>query len=89
MYITSVKLSQAYILMKQLWEYISIKSGQTVDETTKLVYSVPYKFMPKRTYQPNKRKRATTHGFLVRTASKSGRNVIQARRRKGRAKLSV
>ena len=45
--------------------------------------------MPKRTYQPNKRKRATTHGFLVRSASKSGKNVLKARRRKGRAKLSV
>lgn len=45
--------------------------------------------MPKRTYQPKKRKRATTHGFLVRTATKKGAKVIQGRRRKGRAKLSV
>lgn len=45
--------------------------------------------MPKRTYQPKKRKRATTHGFLVRAASKTGSKVLQARRRKGRAKLSV
>ncbi|MBX2866504.1 50S ribosomal protein L34 [Candidatus Kaiserbacteria bacterium] len=45
--------------------------------------------MPKRTYQPKKRKRATTHGFLVRSASKSGARILRARRRKGRAKLSV
>lgn len=45
--------------------------------------------MPKRTYQPKKRKRATTHGFLVRSATTSGTKVLQARRRKGRAKLSV
>ena len=45
--------------------------------------------MPKRTYQPKKRKRATTHGFLVRGESKSGSKILQARRRKGRAKLSV
>lgn len=45
--------------------------------------------MSKRTYQPKKRKRATTHGFLVRSATPSGSNVLQARRRKGRAKLSV
>lgn len=41
------------------------------------------------TYQPKKRKRATTHGFLVRSASASGRKVLQARRRKGRASIAV
>lgn len=45
--------------------------------------------MPKRTYQPKKRKRATTHGFLVRTKSATGSKVLANRRRKGRAKLSV
>ncbi|MDB9944439.1 50S ribosomal protein L34 [bacterium] len=45
--------------------------------------------MPKRTYQPKKRKRATTHGFLVRSASKTGARILRARRRRGRAKLSV
>ncbi len=45
--------------------------------------------MSKRTYQPKKKKRATTHGFLVRSGSKSGAGVLKARRRKGRAKLSV
>ena len=41
------------------------------------------------TYQPKKRKRARTHGFLVRKKSKSGRNVINRRRSKGRKKLVV
>jgi large subunit ribosomal protein L34 len=45
--------------------------------------------MSKRTYQPKKKKRATTHGFLARTATKNGARVIKARRRKGRSKLSV
>ncbi|MCA9365837.1 50S ribosomal protein L34 [Candidatus Kaiserbacteria bacterium] len=45
--------------------------------------------MPKRTYQPSKKKRATTHGFLVRSASKSGAGVLRNRRRKGRAQLTV
>jgi large subunit ribosomal protein L34 len=45
--------------------------------------------MPKRTYQPSKRKRATTHGFLVRTATTAGRKILRARRRKGRAQLTV
>lgn len=41
------------------------------------------------TYQPKKRKRAKTHGFLVRSKTKTGKNVLKRRRRKGRAKLSV
>ncbi len=41
------------------------------------------------TYKPKKRKRAKTHGFLSRTKTKGGAKVLQARRRKGRAKLAV
>ena len=41
------------------------------------------------TYQPNKRKRAKTHGFLVRSKSKKGKQVLARRRQKGRAKLAV
>jgi large subunit ribosomal protein L34 len=43
----------------------------------------------KRTYQPKIRKRAKTHGFLVRSRTATGANVLQRRRRKGRAKLAV
>jgi len=45
--------------------------------------------MPKRTYQPKKRQRSREHGFMKRMASKAGRNVLQRRRNKGRAKLSA
>ena len=41
------------------------------------------------TYQPKVKKRKTTHGFLVRQATTSGRKTIRNRRRKGRAKLAV
>ncbi|HEY4477897.1 MAG TPA: 50S ribosomal protein L34 [Candidatus Paceibacterota bacterium] len=41
------------------------------------------------TYNPKKRKRAKTHGFLVRTKTKNGQKVLLRRRRKGRAKLAV
>lgn len=41
------------------------------------------------TYKPKKRKRATTHGFLVRSKTHGGKRVLRARRQKGRKQLSV
>lgn len=40
------------------------------------------------TYKPKRKKRATTHGFLARTKSPTGKAVLKRRRQKGRKRLS-
>ena len=43
----------------------------------------------KRTYQPKKWQEQKEHGFLMRMKTKSGRNILKARRAKGRKKISA
>ena len=43
----------------------------------------------KMTYQPKKRQRSREHGFRKRMRTRTGRNVLMRRRRKGRKVLSA
>ncbi|MFY9331137.1 MAG: 50S ribosomal protein L34 [Candidatus Nanopelagicales bacterium] len=43
----------------------------------------------KRTFQPNNRRRARTHGFRLRMRTRAGRSIISSRRAKGRSRLTA
>ena len=57
----------------------SVVAGHRTEGTT----------VSKRTYQPNNRRRAKTHGFRLRMRTRAGRAIISARRAKGRKELSA
>ena len=55
----------------------------------KIAFDLEVYYIMKRTYQPKKRQNKKEHGFMKRMSTRAGRNVIKARRAKGREKLSA
>ena len=43
----------------------------------------------KRTYQPHKKRKKKTHGFLSKMETAGGRKVLSKRRAKGRKRISI
>jgi large subunit ribosomal protein L34 len=67
------------------------EGGTHLDQACPEYSYLPYLEPPvsKRTFQPNNRRRARTHGFRLRMRTRAGRAVLAARRHKGREKLSA
>lgn len=60
-----------------------------IKNTLQKVFFGLYSYIMSETYQPKKRKRAKTHGFLVRSKTAYGKRVLNKRRVKGRKKLTT
>jgi large subunit ribosomal protein L34 len=60
-----------------------------VARRSSFIHTNPELTLSKRTFQPNNRRRAKTHGFRLRMRTRAGRSILTARRRKGRHELSA
>ena len=71
------------------WEQFDLGSLNLVARHMRGPPDVLETLVSKRTFQPNNRRRAKTHGFRLRMRTRAGRAILAARRRKGRSELSA
>ncbi len=79
----------AHVRWKHLWLCLCLWCGWPSRPQFDLLVRIGDHDVSKRTYQPNNRRRAKTHGFRLRMRTRAGRAIIAARRLKGRARLSA
>ena len=65
------------------------RAPRSLTFTTLIIEDVRSRTVSKRTFQPNNRRRAKTHGFRLRMRTRAGRAILAGRRRKGREQLSA
>ena len=59
------------------------------DSMGEVFYKKEDTYMPLRTHQPKKARRAKKLGFRARMATKAGKLVVKSRRAKGRARIGA
>ena len=76
------------LIKNKLLDYTCKCFSYQLLQSNYFIYNIDYINIMKRTFQPNKKKRAKVSGFRKRNSTTKGRKVLKARRMKGRAKLS-